>query len=498
MTAPIADSADIQGLLRSGYGSMTEACFILLSVTDANAARAWLATAPVTTVQHLDRRIASALHVALTASGMRALGVTDSVMAGFSAEFIAGMAADEGRSRRLGDVGANAPSGWRWGSAREPHVLLMLYAEAGLAAWRAQIETASYHQGFSVLETLQTSDMNGKEPFGFTDGVSQPRLDWSAERQPDTSADLEYGNLLSAGEFLLGYRNEYGLYTDRPLLEASQPGAQTLPPAEDDSARRDLGRDGSYLVFRELAQDVRGFWRFIAAQATDEPSRIALAQAMVGRQISGESLVAASAQPIRGVGPAADDIRRNQFTYDNDKQGLQCPFGAHVRRANPRTGDMPGGRQGLLAQLIRMLGFGHQDLGEDVIAASRFHRIIRRGREYGETLSPEAALQPDAPDTRSGLHFICLAANIARQFEFIQNAWLMSAKFGGMSGEADPLLGNRAEFPPGQPTDGFTIPQPNGVCRRIDGIPQFVTVRGGAYFFLPGLHALRYIAGGPG
>jgi deferrochelatase/peroxidase EfeB len=159
---------------------------------------------------------------------------------------------------------------------------------------------------------------------------------------------------------------------------------------------------------------------------------------------------------------------------------------------------MPGGRQSLIAQLMRILGFGHQDLSEDLVAASRFHRIIRRGREYGETLSPEAALQPDAPGPRSGLHFICLGANIARQFEFIQNAWLMSAKFDGMSGEADPLLGNRAEFPPGQPTDGFTMPQANGVSRRIDALPSFVTVRGGAYFFLPGLRALRYFAAGPG
>jgi deferrochelatase/peroxidase EfeB len=498
MTAPIAESADIQGLLRAGYDSMKEACFVLLSVTDATAACSWLATAPVTTVQHLERHISTALHVALTAAGMRALGVADSVIAGFSAEFITGMAADEGRSRRLGDVAASAPSGWRWGGAREPHVLLMLYAETGLDAWRAQVETASFRQGFAVLETLPTSDMHGKEPFGFTDGVSQPRLDWSAERQPGTSADLDYGNLLSAGEFLLGYRNEYGLYTDRPLLESNQPGAQTLPQAEDDPARRDLGRNGSYLVFRELAQDVRTFWRFIAAQTTDETARVALAQAMVGRQISGEKLIPASTKPIRGVGPDASDIRRNQFTYDDDPDGILCPFGAHVRRANPRTGDMPGGRQSLIAQLIRMLGFGHQDLSEDVIAASRFHRIIRRGREYGEKLSPEAALQPDAPDPRSGLHFICLAANIARQFEFIQNAWLMSAKFGGMSGEADPLLGNRAELPPGQPTDGFTIPQPNGVGRRIDCIPNFVTVRGGAYFFLPGLRALRYIAAGHG
>jgi hypothetical protein len=97
---------------------------------------------------------------------------------------------------------------------------------------------------------------------------------------------------------------------------------------------------------------------------------------------------------------------------------------------------------------------------------------------------------------RNGPHFICLTANIARQFEFIQSAWLMSAKFPGMSGEADPLLGNRAELPPGKPTDGFSIPRPDGIDRHIGGIPKFVTVRGGAYFVLPGVRALRYIAAG--
>ena len=108
--------------------------------------------------------------------------------------------------------------------------------------------------------------MGGEEPFGFTDGVSQPRIDWYGEREPGTTADLDYGNLLIAGEFLLGYRNEYGLYTDRPLLDPEQPGATALPIAEDNPTRRDLGRNGTYLVMRELAQDVRGFWRFIMAQ----------------------------------------------------------------------------------------------------------------------------------------------------------------------------------------------------------------------------------------
>ena len=141
---------------------------------------------------------------------------------------------------------------------------------------------------------------------------------------------------------------------------------------------------------------------------------------------------------------------------------------------------MPGGRQGLDVTADAHLGFGHQDLSQDLIAASRFHRIIRRGREFGDQIKRQAALQPDAPDPRRGLYFICLNANISRQFEFIQNAWLISAKFGGMSGEADPLLGNRVPLPAGiRPI--FSIPQPNGIV--VASLESHLRpVRGGAYF----------------
>ena len=67
----------------------------------------------------------------------------------------------------------------------------------------------------------------------------------------------------------------------------------------------------------------------------------------------------------------------------------------------------------------------------------------------------------------SGIHFICLNANIARQFEFIQNAWIVNARFNGMDGETDPLLGNRLPFPGTQPTDTFSLPQLFGPNRRI-------------------------------
>jgi len=107
------------------------------------------------------------------------------------------------------------------------------------------------------------------------------------------------------------------------------------------------------------------------------------------------------------------------------------------------------------------------------------------------------ALQPDLPDPKAGLYFICLNANIGRQFEFVQGAWLANPKFGGVSGEQDPLLGNRLPFPPGRATDRFTRPQPDGPCRVMSGLPQFVHVRGGAYFFLPGLRALAWLLGAP-
>jgi deferrochelatase/peroxidase EfeB len=209
---------------------------------------------------------------------------------------------------------------------------------------------------------------------------------------------------------------------------------------------------------------------------------------MVGRRLSGAPLLALAGGLIRGVGPDPDDLRLNRFTYASDPEGRVCPLGAHVRRANPRTGDMPAGTRGLLAQAIRMIGVaGGDDLRDDLIAASRFHRILRRGREYGRTLPPQAAASADtATLAETGLHFICLNANIERQFEFIQNAWLANAKFDGLTGEADPLLGNRLPFPAGEATDGFG---------RLQGLPRFVTVRGGAYFFLPGMRALRFIAG---
>ena len=477
-----AELGDVQGLVRFGYKHLTEACFLLLRVRDSAAARAWLAQAPVTSAVKTDRLPETALHVAFTSDGLRALGVAPDLCAEFSAEFVAGMASDAARARRLGDVGANDPGGWRWGAGeRVPHVAVLLYARAGqLAAWEQEIE-AQCAPGFERIERLSTSPTQLAEPFGFADGLSQPQVDWERKRPLGDHDRLEYDNLVCLGEFLLGYPNEYGLYTPRPLLARQRDPDGLLPRAEDAPEEADLGRNGCYLVLRQLRQDVPGFWRELDRQAQgDAPLRERLAAAMVGRKKDGDPLAAPGAV--------------NDFTYQADPRGLRCPLGAHIRRTNPRNADLPPGGRGLLSRLWRMLGFNAAALEQDLVASTRFHRLLRRGRKYGDSAAAArlGAAYPSGADV--GLHFICLAANIKRQFEFVQNAWLIGSKFDGLAGETDPLLGHRLPEPGNSPTDGFSIPQAGGPDCRLSGLPQFVTVQGGAYFFLPSIRALRYLA----
>ena len=490
MANPV-DFSDVQGLVRFGYGSLTEAAFLLLRIRDAAAASAWLSSAPVTNAVQLDKAPPTALHVALTRPGLEVLRVAPDVLAGFADEFNSGMCGEENRSRRLGDVGANAPEHWGWGTGdKTPHVLLMLYARKGqLASFANTIKDSAWQAAFELIAELPTSDLQGVEPFGFTDGVSQPTLDWQQIRS--ATDQLAYTNLSCLGEFLLGYQNEYGRYTDRPLVAADASNS-TLPEAPDAPGMRDLGRNGTYLVLRQLQQDVRGFWQFVDRHANGDPQeRERLSWRMVGRTRKGDPLEDISQQPITGV---SNGTPSNQFTYDADAAGTLCPFGAHIRRANPRNSDFPTGTGGIVSQLLHNLGFTKAGLREDIMSSTRFHRLLRRGREYGPGLSPEQALQASYPDREEhGIQFVCLNANISRQFEFVQGAWLMNSKFDGMTGESDPLLGNRQPIPGCPATGSFLIPQPQGLARRVDDVPQFITVRGGAYFFLPGIRALKFL-----
>ena len=116
-----------------------------------------------------------------------------------------------------------------------------------------------------------------------------------------------------------------------------------------------------------------------------------------------------------GPDPAisGDPARINDFRFADDPDGLRCPVGAHIRRANPRDGAGVGG------------------------AMTTRHRIMRRGLPYGPRLDPDAG--DDGVDR--GLVFVCFAADIERQFEFLQRRWLNDGDVLGLAGDPDPLLG---------------------------------------------------------
>ena len=458
MSASNLELTDVQGLVTWGYRDLPAARMVLLRAGESAQPGAWVRSLLEKVTNAGANPTATALNVAFTPGALTRMGLPAGALAMFSDEFRSGMTTPH-RSLALGDADESAPERWLWGGPSTPTIdaLLLLYAgdAASLDGLVSQESAAWTSFGLVEVQSLPTVDLGRQEHFGFHDGISQPLLEGlpKSGRPDDTVKD---------GEFLLGYQNEYGLYTDRPLLSGDADPGQTLPSDAAGSGRRDLGRNGTYLVLRQLAQDVAGFWSHLD-EATRRPdgsydtaARTWLASRILGRWPSGAPLVLAPSNDDASLADA------NDFRYfQADAAGLRCPIGAHVRRANPRDSLDP------------------QPGTDASVAVGKRHRIIRRGRSYGA---------PDGTEER-GLYFLCVCANIARQFEFIQHSWVNNPKFAGLYDDADPLVGVHG-------AEGATLTvQAAPVRRRFKGLPRFVTVRGGAYFFLPGLRALRYLAG---
>jgi len=211
-----------------------------------------------------------------------------------------------------------------------PDVLVMLYAIAGgIAAWTEAVKGATWDTAFSTVAALptkrlgDTGDGFSREPFGFVDGISQPELDWQQERRTGVT-ELTYGNSVALGEFLLGYRNEYGNFTDRPLLDPVTDPHNLLSRAADNPTKCDLGRNGTYLVLRDLQQNVRRFWQYLERQANvTGATRQLLAEAMVGRTMAGDPLVAQAERHIAGVSAP--------MGYGGDEVASDLACGARLR-----------------------------------------------------------------------------------------------------------------------------------------------------------------------
>lgn len=449
---------------------------MMLQVTDAVAARRFLKDAMGEITHAGSVSTQRCLNVAFTAVGLKALGLKPGNGKTFVREFREGMVTPH-RQRLLGDFDSSDPSKWNWGGPNnEPtHVLLLIFGSDKATADNYYNElNAKYHSGFREVFRLGTQMIEGnKEHFGFRDGIAQPFIKGSG------FSGKESDNL-NAGEFLMGYRSEYNVFPDTPFVVDAQGDMNLLQDDEEGSGHKDLGRNGSYLVLRQLEEDVKGYWSFINDKTKNEDGSVnvkeskKLAAKMMGRWPSGAPIVKWPDEDPVDAFPNEDPkkfIDDNDFLYnDTDRHGMKCPFGAHTRRTNPRD------------------SFEENTEKESILLSNR-HRIIRRARPYGE---PHIATPTDfTPPGEVGIMFGCFNADISRQFEFIQYTWANYPKFKQLFNDPDPFIGVK-ENPEQGLQQVFTIPS-HPVNKYVTGMQRFVTVKGGAYFFFPSIHVINYL-----
>jgi Dyp-type peroxidase family len=389
--------------------------------------------------------------------------------------------ASENSSRNLRDTDASAPINWQLGGPKNQtiHAIVILNAltetALGKECERLELGLAKFVRIRIVARESGRRPTDNKEPFGFRDGIAQPKIKGIK------------GVGVNTGEFLLGYPNEYDFLPVTPVVPASADPKKLLPDSANPFLEecRDLGTNGTFLVYRKLEQDVAGFWNFMRVESErrlgvgDPLFMVRLASKMVGRWPSGAPL---SLTP-QCDNPALSDA--DDFHYARiDPQGLGCPFGAHIRRSNPRDQLRPAGPLESRQMTLR-------------------HRILRRGKPYGSPLfdlgildnlrdqeSLEAILNLRDDGQPRGIHFLCINANIKSQFQFIQQAWCNNPHFNGLTNNPDPLTGSSGS---GDSPGSMFVPL-KGLPLRTGQMPRFVTVRGGSYFFMPSLRALKWLA----
>ncbi|HEX9966145.1 MAG TPA: hypothetical protein VGB04_14300 [Allosphingosinicella sp.] len=514
-------TSQIQSLVFGGLGFMPHGTCLLFDLPeDEGRARAFMATLYPRTAFGDGRKLRrdSVLTVALGARALERLGLPDRCVSGFPPAFLEGMGTD-GRARILGDTGEDAPEHWRWGR-QSSDVALLVYGvtEADVAALDGEVCAAAATAGMAgpYRIPLVPAKKPAIEPFGFVDGVSQPVI--RGTDQSNRSNDPIH--LVQPGELVIGYPDNRGNLPPQPELSPLADPGNLLPLADGSRAfgtavvesPRAIARNGTFLVIRQLEQDVEAFNAYCEKEAVALAARLPepyevdsdfVAAKLLGRWKDGSSLVRnpyypygrevarkalrdsarepallPPAQPPEAEEPqtarpetapaeatpipaptVASSRQDNDFLYGTeDPQALRCPVGAHIRRGNPRDTLLPGSLE--------------------QVAISNRHRIRRVGRLYRQ-----------GPGEKPGLLFMCLNGDIERQFEFVQQTWLANPGFQGLAGQQDPLIADRARG-----SNGYLIPSHDGPA-RLAPLPSFVRTLGGGYFFMPGRSFLAWLGG---
>ncbi|XXX81611.1 hypothetical protein WMF30_22910 [Sorangium sp. So ce134] len=446
---PALDLADIQGLIVRGT-SMPAARFLIAKIARASAARRVIGSMVhgdagsgprITVASPWTTRPAYTLTIGFTYDGLEALGLAEPSLRSFPAAFIQGAAE---RAKLLGDTGENAPRRWIGGlGTGDAHVLLGLHAADGAALESTSTQLRSLLARDGAFTELSHQDggvlPDRIEHFGYKVGIAAVHVEGGSQDPAPARSTAP------TGQFLLGYPSQH-------------PGFAYPVPTPPE-----LGRNGSFAVYRVMRQDVEGFTRFLNQWAPRAGMTEAkLAAKLCGRWRNGVPLVLSPDADSPDAPIAAEDL--DNFDYEpHDPQGHRCPIGAHIRRVNPRSQRVAGG-------------------------SSRLRLLIRRGIPYGPPVDPSAP----SDGIERGLLGLFICVSIRDQFEFVMSEWVESGLFtAGLRGTKDPLLGNNDPA-----TSKLVIPSEGG-DRTITGFPRFVTTRGAAYCFLPSITALKHIANLP-
>lgn len=579
-SSDIAKNLDrIQGNILEGFNKDYQS-FLFLRFTDPGRAKFWLASvAPevasveeVRTFNDLFKKMvqrrkgelgilkATWMNLAFSFAGLKALGITPADLSKFPQAFSDGMKA---RAARIGDVGQSDPEKWIAPFQSGDIHAVMIVASDSQEDLGEHVLRYIHNMGINggvQLAYLQEGSVRGDDPghehFGFKDGVSQPAVRHYDPHNPKAEPiQADPGqDRLHAGEFILGYPTQIGTPKScgkdgksNPVFLNPNPDEGPVSPGHANESSPDWAVDGSYLVFRRLAQDVRGFRDLVASRAVEffpsvaatDPKRAVdiMGAKLVGRYASGcplektkdeEPLIgnklpsdfdSAAGDPsllfpqvlgddtssLNHVGNLAEDSDfDNNFEYGDDPQGLTVPRGAHIRKAYPRDSATPGG-------------------GE---SSTQQHRIIRRGIPFGTSFRPSLGATGhggkagvEEPGDR-GLLFLCYQSSLARQFEFIQSVWVNNVNFPGnpnpptapdpSTGQwfsdldandpdgQDPIIAqNTADGPIKIPVASSGDPTQADPAKTIRfQMHHFVTTNGGEYFFQPSIEALFTVFAG--
>jgi Dyp-type peroxidase family len=459
------DATDIQGFVLRGY-ALPFARYMFLEILDAKQGRKFIERllGDITTGERWDRDLntskkikpAWTLNIAFTHRGLVNLNLPDVSLLTFPAEFIQGMKA---RNEVLADTGKNAPERWDavwrdgkidiWLAVNAQSQEILLAQCAIYKQWMTETGGAT-ELGFQDAGAFRIDGhWSSKEHFGYTDGFGNPDfLGVERDTQPGQGKLTDDGKWvpLATGELLLGYADEAGELPVAPIPHL-------------------LANNGTFMVYRKLHQNVKTFRDYLNQKGSEYAGgKEKLAAKFIGRWRDGTPLELSPDAPDPAL--VKDKQRNVNFTFGNDLSGSRCPIGAHVRRTNPRDA----------------FGFNGRLIDR--------RRITRRGLPYGPYVPEE---QQASDEGEHGIIFMALNASLFRQFEFVQQQWVEYGNDARLGNDKDMVIGNHGG------EGRYTIQgteDPNNPPFVCGGLPNFVELRGGDYFFLPSMTALRMIAAG--